>query len=67
MHRKVESVVAWKELNTKEVFEVDMGVVATRDIAEGDLDPTHILIAVRLVMSHNFVPNCTCFVHIVIV
>jgi hypothetical protein len=33
----------------------------------GEVDPPHVLIAVRLVMSHDFVPNHMCSVHIVIV
>ena len=61
------SVVAWKEEDTKEVPEVDMGVVATEDMEEGEVDLPHVLIAVRLVMSHDFVPNCACSMHIVIV
>jgi hypothetical protein len=54
-------------VDTKEVPEVDMGMVATEDMVEGEVDPPHVLIVVRLVMSQDFVPNCMCFVHIVIV
>jgi hypothetical protein len=32
-----------------------------------EVDPPHVSIAVRLVMSHDFAPNHTCSVHIVIV
>jgi hypothetical protein len=55
--RKVVSGGAWKEVDTKEVPEVDMGVVMTEDMVEGEVDPPHVLIVVRLVMSHDFVPN----------
>jgi hypothetical protein len=54
-------------MDTKEVPEVDMSVVTIEDMAEGEVDPPHVLIVVILVMSHNFVPNHMFSVHIVIV
>jgi hypothetical protein len=56
--------VSHKEVDAMEVPEVDMGTVTITDIAEGDLDPPHVSIAVILVMSHYFVPNHTCSMHI---
>jgi hypothetical protein len=44
-----------------------MGLVVTEDMAEGEVYPPHVLITVILVMSHDFVPNCACSMHIVVV
>jgi hypothetical protein len=65
--RKVVSTVAQKEADTKEVPKVDMGVISIEDVEKGEVDPPHVLITVRLVMSHDFVPNRVYSMHIVIV
>jgi hypothetical protein len=42
-------------------------VVMTTDMVEEVVDPPHVSIVVRLVMSHDFSLSCVCSVHIVIV
>jgi hypothetical protein len=65
--KKVLSTVEWKEEDTKENPEMDKGMVMAKDIMEREIYPTHVLTAVRLDMSYDFVPNCVFFVYIFIV
>jgi len=60
-------MVAKKEVYTKEIPEVDTGMVMTKDMEEREAYNPHVLILVILVMYHNFVPNYGCSVHIIIV
>jgi hypothetical protein len=67
MSRRVVSTVVQIEANTKDDPKVDIGAVMTTDMAEEDTNPPHVLIAMRLVMYHNFSPSRACFVPIFIV
>jgi hypothetical protein len=63
--KRVVSIVAHIEEDIKEDIEVDMGMVTSVYKKEEEVDPPHVSIAVRLVMSHNFTPNHELYVHIV--
>jgi hypothetical protein len=51
----------------KEDPEVDMGSVVVADIEKEEVEPPHVLISVRLVMSHDFSPKYLLSVAIFIV
>jgi hypothetical protein len=59
--RRVVIVAVLKEANTKEVLEVVMGLVATEDMVEGEVNPPLVLIVDKLVIFQGLVPKCTCF------
>jgi hypothetical protein len=65
--KMVVSTTMQKEADTKAIPEVDICVVVTEDMAEGEVDPPHVLIAKRLVMYQGFVRNSVCFVNTAIV
>jgi hypothetical protein len=46
--------VVWKEEDTMEVPEVDMGVVMTEDLVEEEVYPPHVLTTKILVISPSF-------------
>jgi hypothetical protein len=65
--KRVVRIVVPTEVDIKEELDMDMGVVTTMDMVEEAVDPPHVSIAVRLVMSHDFALNRMSFMHIVIV
>jgi hypothetical protein len=56
-NKRVVIMVVLREVDTKEVPEVDMGVVTDEDMEEGEVDPPLVSIVERLVMYQGFVPN----------
>jgi hypothetical protein len=64
---KVVRMVAQTEEDTKEDSKVDMGMCVVADIEKVEVDPPHVLIAMRLVISYDFSPNHTYSMHIFIV
>jgi hypothetical protein len=60
----VVSVVAPTKVDINEYLEVDMGTVMAKDMVEEAIDPSHVSIAKRLVMSNDFTLNCVQLVHI---
>jgi hypothetical protein len=65
--KRVVSMAMWKEEDTKEVLEVDRGVVTAKDMVKEGVYRTHVLIGDNLVMHQGFVPNLMCFANISIV
>jgi hypothetical protein len=59
-NKRVVIMVVLREVDTKEVLEVDMGMVVDEDMEEGEVDPPLVSIVEKLVMYQGFVPNHTC-------
>jgi hypothetical protein len=64
--KNVVSVVEETTVDTKEDPKVDMGAVVATNMTKEEVEPPHVLIVVRMVSSHNFVPSYACFMPIFI-
>jgi hypothetical protein len=65
--RRVVSVEVKKEVDIKDIVEVDTGAFVTKDMVEEEIDPPLVLIIENLVMYQGFLPNHTCVAHTTIV
>jgi hypothetical protein len=65
--KTVVSTVGKKRVDIKEDPKVDMGMFMEKNMVEEEVDPPHVSIVVKLVMSHSFVLICVYFAPIVIV
>jgi hypothetical protein len=58
-NKRVMIVEVLRDVDTKEVLEVDMGAVSTEDMEKWEENPQLVLIVEKSVMYQGFIPNQT--------